>query len=238
MGVRARGLAALLVVAALGAACGDGDGIVRTPRVEAPRAEVVEFTAGKVSLSGFAFGSGDTAVVLAHMQGGAKEDWIDVAVALAENGVMAFAFDFRGYAGQEGERDQGLVADVVGAVEAMRNRGASRVYVVGASMGAAAALAAASREDLAGVVSVSSPARFPGLKVRRAAQQIDEPVLFVAAEDDQPYAQDAQQLAAAAAGELVTYEGADHGTDILKGDHRDELTALIIGFVKEPSAPS
>lgn len=238
MGMSSRPLALLFVVALLGSACGDGDGIVRTPAVEAPKAEVVEFTAGKVPLSGFAFGSGDTAVVLAHMQDGAKEDWIDVAVALAENGVMAFPFDFRGYAGQEGERDRRLVADVVGAVEAMRDRGASRVYVVGASMGGAAALGAASREDLAGVISVSPPAQFPGLDVRGAAMQIDEPSLFVVAEDDQPYAGDAQELAAAAAGELVTYSGADHGTAILDGDHRDELTALIIGFVKEPSAPS
>lgn len=226
----------LVAAAVLAAACGDGDGIVRTPVVEAPQAEVVEFTAGGVELSGFAFGDTDTAVVLAHMQGGAKEDWIDVAIALGENGVSALTFDFRGYAGQAGKKDKQLVADLQAAVQAMRDRGATRVYVVGASSGAAAAVAVAAREDLAGVVSVSAPSTFATIKARRDAVKIEEPSVFVAAADDQPFARHAKTLAGAAAGRLVTYPGAAHGTDLL-GEHGDALTALIVGFVKDPTRP-
>ena len=231
-------LPVLVALGVAGAACGDGEGIVETPKAEAPRAEVVEFTAGTVALSGFAFGSGDTAVVLAHMSGGVKEDWIDVAIALAENGVMSFPFDFRGYAGQDGKPDRKVAADLTAAVEAVRSRGASRVYVVGASMGAAAALEVAAREDLAGVVSVSSPVKFPGVNARRAAERIDEPSLFVTAEDDDPYAADAKTLSGAAGGRLVTYDGDEHGTELLTGDHAEELTALIIEFVNAPRQPS
>lgn len=236
MGVSRRAAAGVLVTLVFLAACGDGKGTARTPGAAAPRAEVVEFSGGDVDLSGFAFGSGETAVVLAHMREGAKEDWIDVAVALAENDVMAFTFDFRGYAGQTGEKDTFLVEDLTGAVQAMREQGATRVYVVGASMGGTAAVALAAEEDVAGVVAVSAPAKFAGINARREAMQVAEPTLFVVAEDDEPYAADARMLAAAAAGQLVTYDGSSHGTDLLR-DHGGELTELILGFVKDPRQP-
>lgn len=236
MGVRSSATATVCALGLLAGGCGDGDGVVRTPAVEAPQADVVEFTSGGAELSGFAFGEADTAVVLAHGQGGAKEDWIDVAVALAQRGVTAFTFDFRGYAGQEGTPDTKLVDDLAAAVEAIRDRGASKVHVVGASMGAAAALELAAAEDLAGVISVSSPATFDEVDATAAAGDIDEPSLFVVAEDDQPFAKDAQSLADAAGGRVVTYDGAGHGTDLLD-NHADELTTLIVDFVTAPAQP-
>lgn len=237
MGVNARLIGAMVAISIASAGCGDGTGIVDEPGVgAAPEAEVVTFqSAGGVELSGFSFGEGDTAVVLAHGKGGAKEDWIDVAVELAGNGVVAFPFDFRGYAGQAGKRDTNLAADVTAAVAAMRDAGATKVYVVGASTGGTAALAVAAKEDLAGVFSVSAPARFKRIDADAAANQIDEPALFVVAKDDRPYARNARALAQAAGGRLETLGGGAHGTDLLD-EHGAALTQLIVAFVQSPGA--
>ena len=42
-------------------------------------------------------GSGDTAVVLLHGVGGAKEAWTSTLAALSENGFRAVAWDMPGY---------------------------------------------------------------------------------------------------------------------------------------------
>lgn len=233
-----RRLAAALIVCALAAtACGDDDALVEgIPSDGAPRPEIVEFpTEDGLTLRGFAFGSGDTAVVLAHMRGSGKEAWTDVAVALANNGYLAFAFDFRGYGGQEGERDTRLQADLTAAITAVRAEGAAKVYVAGASMGGTAALAAAAQHKLDGVVTLSAPLSFAGIDGLAAASQITEPALFIAAADDHPYVEDAQELAGAVPnGRFVEYAGAAHGTDLI-GEHRAALAAQIVRFVQDPA---
>ena len=231
-----RRVGAMLAAAIVLTACGDGKGIVEEPKVAAPQAEVVTFSAADgVELSGFAFGAGQTAVVMAHGQGGAKEEWTDVAVALAEDGVVAFPFDLRGYAGQAGARDTKAATDVAAAVQAMRDRGATKVFVVGASTGGTAALAVAAREELAGVVSVSGPATFKGANAAKAAKDIDEPTLFAVAADDKPFAEAARALAKATGGRVETFAGAAHGSALL-AEHGDQLTQLIVGFVQNPGA--
>lgn len=231
-----RMVAAAAATMLLAGCAGSAPGPVAEPEVGAPRAEVVEFTTSDgVRLSGFQFGSGDTAVVLAHMRNSNKDAWVDAAAALARNGFVALTFDFRGYAGQEGTPDTKPDVDVAAALEQMRNQGAQRVFVVGASMGGTAAVAVAAEEELDGVVAVSAPAEFAGIDALAAAARVEEPALFMAAEDDQPYAADAAELSGAAGGGLVLYDGDAHGTDLLDG-HREQLIAAIIRFVKDPEA--
>lgn len=101
-------------------------------------------------------------VVLVPGFTGSKDDpkTRTVARALAAAGHHVLAYDARGHHGSDGLCTLGDLErlDVAAAVSAARDR-ADRVVTVGASMGAIAVLRyAAGSPDLAGVVSVSSPA--------------------------------------------------------------------------------
>lgn len=103
-----------------------------------------------------------TAVVLVHGFTGSKDDpeLVAVARALREAGHLVLGYDARGHHRSEGVCTLGDLErlDVAAAVELARAR-ADRVVTVGASMGGIAVLRHASTDpDLAGVVSVSSPA--------------------------------------------------------------------------------
>jgi pimeloyl-ACP methyl ester carboxylesterase len=224
------------------AACGDdSSGVIDEPQVGAPEATPVTLTTDDgIELGGLLFEPpqpAETAVVLAHMRGSSKEAWTDAAVALAKNRIAALMFDFRGYAGQEGVIDTALDVDVTAALTDVRARGAEHVFVVGASMGATAAIAAAAEHKIDGIVAVSPAEHFADLDALGLAADVEEPTLFIAARDDAEYADTAEQLAEITGGGVVMYDGAAHGTDLLD-DHHDELIAAIIRFVKSPPPPA
>ena len=103
-------------------------------------------------------------MVLVHGFTSSVEDpgLVSLAEALSAEGHDVLAFTARGHHGSDGlctlgDRER---LDVAAAVSQARTR-ASRVVVLGASMGAIAALRyAATDRSLAGVVSVSAPARW------------------------------------------------------------------------------
>jgi dienelactone hydrolase len=242
VGVRRRALALACLVGALLVACGGADrDVITEPAVGAPEAEAVTLTTDDgIELSALLFAPSqpsDTAVVLAHMHNSSKESWTDAAVALARNGITALMFDFRGHVGQEGEKGTDLDVDVTAAITDVRARGAARVFVVGASMGGTAAVAAGAQHKLDGIVGVSPAARFDDLDALALAADVEEPSLFIAARDDEEYTDAAEQLADITGGGVVMYDGAAHGTDLLV-DHHNELIAAIIRFVKSPPTPS
>lgn len=84
-------------------------------------------------------GSGDHGVILAHGGGFTKESWRDQAVELSELGFLTLAIDFRGRGESRGGPAPGsadsLHLDVVAAVRYLRERGLTRVSIVGASVG-------------------------------------------------------------------------------------------------------
>ena len=87
-----------------------------------------------------------------------------IADALESDGHSVLTYDGRGHGESEGMCTLGNdeILDVVAAVETARDLAhGSRVVIVGASMGAIAALRyAADHHDVAGVVTVSCPARW------------------------------------------------------------------------------
>ena len=194
--------------------------------------EVTFTTADGIELTGLLFTPPEATgvVVMAHQRGGSMQDWVDVADAATQNGMAAFPFNFRGYGGQQGERDTNLDVDLAAAVDAMREHGFRRVAIAGASMGATAALHHAATEELTGVAALSPATTFAGLQVR--PRSIDEPVLLITANDDQPYRRDAdfleKRLPRAADLELA---GDVHGTDLL--DAHESVADHLVGFFRQ-----
>lgn len=124
-------------------------------------------TADDVVLIGRSWLRADTpraAVVLVHGFSSSTDDpnVRALAEALHDDGDDVFCYDARGHGNSQGHSTLGDLEkhDVAAAVDAATQR-SDRVVLVGASMGAIAALRyAAASDGMAGVVSVSCPARW------------------------------------------------------------------------------
>jgi alpha-beta hydrolase superfamily lysophospholipase len=125
------------------------------------KATLVRFQAADgTSLDGVLVGGGPAGVVLVHQYPSDLCGFWPFADYLAKRGLRAFAIDLRCFgrsACPEGEARGRVVDDVAAAVAELRRRGASRVGLVGASMGGAAVLIAGTRVQppVAAVVSLS-----------------------------------------------------------------------------------
>ena len=153
-------------------------------------------------------------------------------------GFAALAFDFRGHGESAGDADLGKIdRDLEAAVAYARQRGYTRVFVVGASMGGTAALAVAARQDFAGVVVMSSPETFEGIDAQAALPSVREPLLFIVANGDQPYRRAVEAMHEAAVGSkrLVLLPGNEHGTDLVQDRRtRGEALNAIAAFLGTP----
>ena len=213
-------LTAFVVVAALVASCSNGEAsspattqtsetetsaTTTAATTEGERADyqAIRFQAGDgVELAGRLWGEGKVAVILAHgfSQGSAQETWLPFAPALAKRGYTVLSFNFRGFCDSEscseGTNEFGNNwRDARAAVALLEERGAKKIFLIGASMGGLAVLRAARTPgvEVAGVVSLSTP-QFPSKYYTVELQandvtsarlkQIDEPKLFVAGKDD------------------------------------------------------
>ena len=203
-------------------------------------------TADGVRIAGRAFGDGRVGVVFGHQIDTDQTDWWDLAAALAEEGYAALTLDFRGYCpGDEaGCSEDGTTADawrdLLAGAEVLRDRGADRIVLVGASMGGTAAVLAASRADppVHGVIALSAPSDCCGMTIERGdLETVDAPMLFVAGRDDGDAPASARQMArwAGTSGRFVILDSGEHGVDLLGGlatpDVEHRTNALIRTFL-------
>jgi dienelactone hydrolase len=160
------------------------------------KATLVRFQAADgTSLDGVLVGSSPAGVVLAHQYPSDLCGFWPFADYLAKRGLRAFAIDLRCFgrsACPEGEARGRVVDDIAAAVAELRRRGASRVGLVGASMGGSAVLIAGTRvqPSVAAVVSLSGEADptslvggFP-LNAGAVVGKLTVPTMFVVATND------------------------------------------------------
>lgn len=244
-----RPLALVLAAAVAATSCGRSPEQDRTADLAA--SEAVTFTsADGVKLEGRLFGDGPVGVVLSHMLPADQTSLWGFARDLSEDGYMALAFDFRGFcpggdAGcSEGEKDiAAMWQDVVGAIGFLRSEGATRVMLVGASMGGTASLVAAAQDEVevSVVVTLSAPLGIDGLAAdANLLTRITAAKLFIAGTGDRFGAADAAQRLYAQSPlpkrvEIVTSN--DHGSDLLTGNQAGRVQTLILGYLDEHSEP-
>jgi esterase/lipase len=223
---------AVIVIVAF-AAAGCSSQILRRKR-EALGGERVSFTTSdNVLLRGHLYGSGATGVILAHMYPADQSDWTDFAEVLAAHGYTALTFDFRGFTESDGPLGtQFADRDLLAAYQFMRPR-VSRIFIAGASLGAEAAILVAAREQVAGIICISTPVSFGGLNVDQAVRKVRAPILFVTSTDDPMVAGQPEILyrLAEAPKSFEVFPGSAHGTSILFGPHSTELQTLMLRFI-------
>ena len=202
-------------------------------------------------LSGVVLGQGTTGVLLAHQRWFNLCAFMPLARELSQAGYQVLSFDFRGFGGSP-PSDQRVARwldqDVAGGIRELHRRGAERVVLIGASMGATSSLAEAAHPrhgpeiPVAGVVSLSSPVRFYEMDAVAAVKRLRTPLLFVTSEGDGKYTNAARLLyqAAPAAGKrLVVVPGNGHGTGLLVyGPYAARLRSLVMDFVAQHAGAS
>lgn len=159
------------------------------------------------------------AVLLLHMLGRSKEEWIPLATELRRQGYGVLAIDLRE---QGRSRPEQLVADARAGFEFLRKQktvDAARIGLLGASIGANAAINFAAEEPLVRLAILLSPGRnYRGVTTEPALRAYGaRPLFLAAAEEDIVSAPAVRRLAEVAQGEVVAklYPGQAHGTGLL-----------------------
>jgi pimeloyl-ACP methyl ester carboxylesterase len=134
------------------------------------------------SIAAVDLGSGPIGVVLAHQSDASLCQWLPYAQVLAAKGYRVLAFDFAGYGSSSVPQQKTYVEDLRTAVAYLRDRGTSRVVIMGASMGATMSVvaAAAITPPVDGVIALSPPVTFDGVNAEKAAPSLKTPALYVA----------------------------------------------------------
>ncbi|MBK8781457.1 MAG: alpha/beta hydrolase [Anaerolineales bacterium] len=176
-----------------------------------PASQQVTFTTPDgASLEGIVHGSGDVAVIFSVM-GNCKRGWEDMADLVAQNGMTALTYQWRGCMDSGGVDEgeiQKFVDDLRGAITFMREQGAKKIILVGASLGGCASAKLTVESQADGLVVVASPAEISqwGFTVETRDMDSDIPKLFITAkEDDTVPVELTQELYNLAAGKWQTY---------------------------------
>lgn len=180
-------------------------------------------------LEALVYGSGTTGIVLANQADSDLCVWMPYAEVFAEKGYQALIFNYSSYhSGQD---------DVLRAASGLRERGATDIFLIGASKGGTMALAAAAVADppVAGVISLSGPWAYEGINAFELMGQLKVPAIFAAAELDTPFSVHERALYEAAAStdkQLVMRPGGRHGIVLLD----EVVTPLVEAFIEKHSA--
>jgi pimeloyl-ACP methyl ester carboxylesterase len=211
----------------LGTACGGGG----SSAPAGARSITIDGPSG-TELFARELGKGPVTIVLAHGAGTTMESWYAAMDDFAAAGYKVVAFDARGV----GDSDGTLVTDpaarahdIEAVVQDARDRGASRVVVMGSSLGAEATLIVARDEKLDAVVGVS-PAVVPD-----GLDEVTEPGFFVASRGDVGPAANAATLGRHFGRPPLIVSGSVHGADLF-ADH-PEAARAILAFLAEKAPP-
>jgi pimeloyl-ACP methyl ester carboxylesterase len=190
------------------------------PCIKPGETPVVMKAADGATVYGVEVGTGTTGVVLGHQYFSNHCEFMDFARELAAAGFRALTIDFRYNGASTGGNSSRLDLDVAAAVARLRTDGATRIKLVGASMGGTAVLVAASeiRPPVDGVVSLSGPTYFRGLNAVMAVRRSRVPVRFLVTRGERRFAPDATYLMRAAAAKdkaILRVSNGGHGSSML-----------------------
>lgn len=183
--------------------------------------------------------SNGAALVLLHQLSGSKEDWRNFAFAAAEKGFHVVAIDFRGHGKSAKPLPfdsfstsdfSKIPLDARAAVDYAFSSGDKRVVVVGASIGANAALQEAADDNRVKRIILLSPGlNYRGLEAGVASKSFEGSALLAASKGDSYSHQSAKRLSELSSNyELIEFDGSLHGTALLP-----QASQRILGYAAD-----
>ena len=171
-----------------------------------------------------------------------KEDsWKKPAERVAQRGYSALTYDNR-YWVSDARIDDKLRAqapeDLRAAMKFIREQGAQRIVLIGASLGSMASAKVAAETNPAAVVLMASPidrTNLPFLVTCDDIGAIASPKRFMVAEKDvNGFTEDVKKMYAIASAPkaVETWAGTAHGTDVFKDRRRGTVIDEILQFLE------
>ncbi len=231
----------VLIFVLLLAACGEkektqeedsDDGVIPQEQTQKPSNDIEFTTIDGVTIKGtFLEGNSNSAVLLLHELGKDRTEYNAFVQKLNEKGFTTLAIDFRGH-GESGldykeftnDDWQGLLNDVDSAVKYIRrtDKDVNDITIIGASIGANAALIHASQDNTVNQVVLFSPGEnYRGLATLDAIRDYgNRPIMIIVSENDRYSYTSSTKLKSRALGntKFKTYENSGHGTEILQNE--------------------
>jgi len=178
-------------------------------------------------VSAIVTGTGTTGIVLVHQNGDNLCEWKPGQIELTKLGYKVLAFTMVG-------RDD---EEVAAAAAELRKEGVSKLILIGASRGGTAVLAGDARLNppADGVVSLSGPSQFELISASGVVANLKSPMLFTAADGDEPFDSDEKQMAALADPKLATFVEAKNATEhgVSLYDNEQVVRDAVLAFVKK-----
>jgi alpha-beta hydrolase superfamily lysophospholipase len=185
----------------------------------------------KIAATYFPGDSGKPGIVLVHMLSRTRTDWRDFAFKAQEEGYNVLTIDLRGHGGSTVDKMgrtmdfqkftqtewNNLPLDVAAATKFLADKSGlenSKIFLIGASIGANAALifASSSQPPVRGVVLLSPGTEYHGLSIAGAAKVYKGAAFWIAANADAYSAQTVRELARDTGAQTKLYSGNEHGT--------------------------
>ena len=215
--------------------CGTTSGVAATPfwleTVDGVRLYAVEAGHGRVG------------VVLAHESPADLCGWLPYLATLKQAGLRVLAFDFRGFG--DSQRPASIHKylaygnDFRAAIARLRKDGARKVFLLGASFGAAAALAYGPTLPIAGLVSLSGETAIAGARIDAvgAMPRLHAPLLIVGSRADRylpvPDALRLLRRAGSHDKRIALYPGAFHGWQLVEdAPYAAKVRALVLAWMR------
>jgi hypothetical protein len=187
-------------------------------------------------------GTGGTVAVLLHQtDGDGMCGFLFYGEYLAAHGVRVVLMDFCDYGQSDcGDAPPQLPAQVEAVTRAVRDQGAKRIVLVGASLGGSVAVAAAKRTRADAIVDLSGPADFGRLSITDNARSITMPALFAFSNSDRSDLDQVRQNLKhmPSRNKIFLSYPAGHGYELLHDQDTGELSPLadrVQRFVAEAS---
>jgi dienelactone hydrolase len=186
--------------------------------------------AGGQALDAATLGTGDVGVVFANESGNNPCPWVPFADALARRGERVAVFSYGAGAGD---------AQLLAVARALRGAGASRLALVGGSVGGRAVIQAAAHNPafVTAAISLSAERSVAALpEILPDARRIRVPSLYIGSRGDGytsfgSETRDFHRVTPARVNRMLLVPGGDHGVDLLSDSHGARVRAAIVAFV-------
>ena len=189
---------------------------------------------GTGTLRGHRYRAGQREAVLVHDGDGDLDDWTPLVPVLLEEGTSVLSFDLPGHGLSDGRWDPARSpAAVRAALDVARSDGAESLALVGAGVGAAAAIVAAGNAPVEAVVALSPRAPVPEL-AGEALREARAPKLIICGGLDKPAAEEAREVFRLVVGAklLEPFPVQEQGVALIEGSWGDHVVEQILSFLR------